>query len=596
MLSFTIAWTFLLIVCYLLGAAILTRVGGDCLEQVGDRLMISTWLGLISLSLILFTISLFFPLSLTVGTIVIICCLSIACSSSKIRTSIRNFQLLLSPAKIIGFSTLNIIVATYISQKIIWFDTGLYHFQAIQWLSRFGVVPGLALIHNRFGFVSSWFALVAPLNVGIFQARWTAFGNGFILFLACLQLSISLFRIWINNAQKADWFIILSLGLCFPLLIWQKLIISASPDVPVILLTIIISWTILIIADKHQFCNPENSSLDLTIIPLLLSVGAFTIKPSALPLLVISFSFYILACQWQWRRFVWGSAISLMTLLPLLIFSILTSGCPLYPVPILCLNLPWSVGAENAKVMSKIIQNWARWSGPTPTNANAWNWIADWLNYNTNQFTLVLVIISLISSIKVFKQLRIGKNNEYKYILSLGIFGMVFMLLQAPTFRFGLGYLTIIPAYLGALYYQKFSSIVALFFLGITGLLALVVGWYKTFLIILLIIVLVSLFIQFYQRTRGFKLAIIIVVLGLTLILNKAIQAGGYTQIYLWLPPEMKAPSRSEVKSANNIDYIKPKNSNQCWAAELICTPNNLQNVQFRDASKGIKSGFKKLE
>ena len=41
------------------------------------------------------------------------------------------------------------------------YDTGLYHAQAIRWIEEYGVVPGLANLHSRFGYNSASFALSA---------------------------------------------------------------------------------------------------------------------------------------------------------------------------------------------------------------------------------------------------------------------------------------------------------------------------------------------------------------------------------------------------------------------------------------------------
>lgn len=41
------------------------------------------------------------------------------------------------------------------------YDTGLYHAQSIRWIEEYGVVPGLANLHSRFGYNSAAFALCA---------------------------------------------------------------------------------------------------------------------------------------------------------------------------------------------------------------------------------------------------------------------------------------------------------------------------------------------------------------------------------------------------------------------------------------------------
>ncbi|HEY9614847.1 LIC_10190 family membrane protein, partial [Allocoleopsis sp.] len=195
MLVLMIAWAGLMLACWLIGTAILNGVKGDCFERIGDRLIIAVWLGVVILSVSLLAVSLVLPLSPLVGALVAITMAAIALSLQCTRAEIRTLRSVLSAKWIFGFITLEAIVAASASQKITFFDTGLYHFQVIRWLSRFGAVPGLALIHNRFGFTSSWFALAAPFNAGIFEARTAALTSGFAFLLASLHFLICLTRI-----------------------------------------------------------------------------------------------------------------------------------------------------------------------------------------------------------------------------------------------------------------------------------------------------------------------------------------------------------------------------------------------------------------
>ncbi len=40
-------------------------------------------------------------------------------------------------------------------------DTSSYHIQMVKWIQEFGSVPGIANLHLRFGFNSSWFTSIA---------------------------------------------------------------------------------------------------------------------------------------------------------------------------------------------------------------------------------------------------------------------------------------------------------------------------------------------------------------------------------------------------------------------------------------------------
>ena len=59
------------------------------------------------------------------------------------------------------YAGLTLLFAYGSSRGYMHYDTGLYHAQAIRWIEEYGVVPGLANLHSRFGYNSASFALSA---------------------------------------------------------------------------------------------------------------------------------------------------------------------------------------------------------------------------------------------------------------------------------------------------------------------------------------------------------------------------------------------------------------------------------------------------
>ena len=293
MLILSIAWLALLWFSFGIGNAILHQLQGHSFERVGDRFIISIWLGIIIISIALLTVSLFLPLSsiFSLVTILFISLVAVFYKKSIILNELKNIRSSLSLFLILIVSGIILSIAAFVSRRVVWYDTGNYHFQAIRWLSQFGVVPGLALIHHRFGFTSSWFALAAPFNSGIFESRLTTLTSGLILLIATLHFLICAKRLWNNQAYFEDWFITIALFWAIALIIWiQGLAISPSPDLPIIFLTLTIAWLFVKIGNFPA----TFFILDARLIPLILSAGAFTIKLSSLLLLFVSLIFYVL--------------------------------------------------------------------------------------------------------------------------------------------------------------------------------------------------------------------------------------------------------------------------------------------------------------
>lgn len=599
MLFFMVAWVGLILTCWLIGVAILNQVKADCFDRIGDRLIIAVWLGVVILSVSLLAVSLVLPLSPLVGAMVAITMAALALSLQDTRAEIRELLSSVSLKWIFGFLALELSVATFTSQLISYYDTGLYHFQVIQWLSRFGAVPGLALIHSRFGFTSSWLALAAPFNAGIFEARLGALTGGFVSLLATLQLLICLIRIWQSRGLLEDWFLVISLFLCILIISPYRMHISPSPDWPLIIMTVVITWIILIIINKNQF--HKSYIIEINIVPLILSAGAVTIKLSAIPLLVVSSIFYFLGRRINFKRIFLYIAIILLLISPMIGFGTITSGCPLYPSSLMCLNLPWSLGSQQAQEMSKLIQEWARWSGLRPVTANSWNWLEHWIK--TEKQSAFMLFLSILSALIIVKTSKDEWVRPHKYVLTLGGLGIAFMMYAAPSLRFGLGYLCILPAYLMAAYSYRGSPF-RITVLGImSGLSNSWLGLSLTGLIMLGMTSIISLAVWFYSshiKTKFFLIFLLFLTWIIPLKTYFLPPIYPIIQKSLILPPKLLTPNPDELvnKQINGINYVAPHprlGTDQCWAAELPCTPSlTYEDIKLRDPESGIRKGFRR--
>lgn len=570
MFYFIGAWTFLIIACCLIGTALLNVLKADSFERVGDRLIAAVWLGVVVLSISLLATSLVLPLSPLVGAVITVSISSLSLVSQRTRTEIIALWSVLSADLILGFFALELGIAALTTRQVTWMDTGLYHYGAIRWLSEFGAVPGIALLFSNLGFTSSWFALAAPLNAEIFDSRVSAVTNGFAFLIAVLHFLICLAHIFTTKAQLSDWLIVISSFIILPIVVVSNLIslilVSPSPDLPVIFLIEVVAWAILIVSQPIALSlhKVEVAILDARTIPLVLSAGAVTMKLFALPLLFISGLFYIFGRGLSVRRFLMGSAIIILLLSPMLIFGIITSGCPLYPSSFLCLDLPWSVTAQTAKTVAEGTHGWATWYGSPPKSANfalwlLWQWFS---SANLNKVMALLILISTFSAIYILRTFMTSRIRGQLWLISLGLLGITFIMFTAPFFRFGLGYLILLPALPIAMYCkEKLGNILP----ALT---------YK--------------FIYSYQFRKSCKAmltgSLFLAALIIVISINNDIQ------FQLLLPPQLPHVKLVQ-KKVNDISYFSPKND-LCWAAELPCAFEVQEDIELRDPARGIKAGF----
>jgi len=577
MLYFMITWLFLIGVCFSIGTAIVNRLKADRIDRRGDRFIAAVWLGIVVLCVSMLATSLILPLSSAVGFVLVVGLVAVSLLSQSTRRELAAVRSFLSPSFIVGFITLELIIAAFTSQKIVWFDTGLYHFGSIRWMSQFGAVNGLALIHGKFGFTSSWFALAAPLTSPIFGSRVSAITNGFVFLIAILQSLITLNQIVSRKGRLSDWFLLIFSAIAIlvytgTVLTGSPILISFSPDVTVAFLIGVTAWSILVISNSAQSSLGNSDGkmplFDAKTIPLILSAGAVTVKLSALPLLPIGFLFYLMGNQLelQIKRLLTGSAITLLILSPMVLYSLTTSGCPLYPSTFMCLDLPWSVPIEEAIKETKPIKFWwvfsdSNESGVTAIALGVWRWLKGSVKSQIMAFITIFVIVF---SIPIFRNFRKHLKLGTAWIVLLGLLGITFIMLQSPLIRFGLGYFLLIPALFGAIYGQTL-------FEKIPSKLTQPLFRFTHTLKQPQTILLTSLFF-----------------LGLTTV--GLIQ--GNAQSRLILPPPL--PSVNLVSDqVNDVTYVYPADwTVRCWASPLPCSAVPIKNIRLRDPSQGIGAGF----
>jgi hypothetical protein len=570
MLYFIAVWIVLLVVCCPIGLALLNGLALDGFDRRGDRLITSLWLGVVMLAIALLAVSLILPLSPLVGAVVAIGLCALAVEWRKTRVELTAIAASSgSRRRILGFLGWAIAIAALTSRQVTWHDTGYYHYGLIQWLSQYGTVPGLSLLFSNLGFTSSWFALAAPLNASFFEARVSAVTNGFVLLLAVLHGLVCLHQAR-KRARLSDRFAIAFLLIMLPVTLWldpmSSILVSPSPDLPIAFLVGLVSWAMLVVAQKPA---PSNRAMDDAIVrpilndaivPLILATGAFTIKLTALPVLAISSLFFVLKQGATRRQILRGGAIVGFLLSPMLISGTLTSGCPLYPATTLCLDLPWSPTAQAVQQIAANTHNWTTWYGTPPSGVHPWLWaIGQWFNTSTKEKVTVAIILGAIGAAIYVLKTHLFKAQALKrgevWVAAMGMLGITFLMLTSPFFRFTLPYITILIALLIAINSQKiFDSI----FNQLANH---------------------SLFSNSYRKSFNLFLSSILLVIIIS------------SRSHLLLPDRMKEVPAT-AKQANGISYSYPTDDMHCWSTKIPCTFSDMQNVQLADPDRGLAGGF----
>lgn len=599
MIYLALCWTILLVVFSSIGA-LFTGFLGLGGYRAGDRLVISSWLGMAVVTSMLLFLSNFSGLSPGMALFVVLAPFALL-ALRDIRTNFAreaSAWLGFLDRKTLLAYALVLLPTAYAGTEIVkWYDTGLYHWGLVKWLSEFGSVEGLGLIHERFGLVSSWFTLPAVLNSPPFEARVASVPGGMVLLLLLLHFVVCASRLASRNAgteRRGDLFVCAYTVIIFPYLAVIRMFVSPTPDMPVIVLSCFIAWLMLTAKLNEEDTGGNRlGAVNHRLLPVILSAWAMTIKLSALPLLAISMFFYLLGGGGKARKLLVSGLVVAIMLLPYMFTSLRVSGCLMFPVPVTCIEGLSSLEADSVRRYSDLISSWARWSGPTPEDTSFSNWLRTWIR---NDKIMALLLLASAFSLALMMRDRKGRKSAVYWPIMLGAAGTCFAMVKAPTLRFCLGYLAILIALLPTVYHGY-----------VVRRIQRVGGRAERSTLVLAVSVLVLAGVvlsgvvhdRFSHFVRGFSYSVEkghMAPLSSTLLLPPRILNFSADITHRGTADELHIikPLQVERKRVIDIDYYMPVDTDQCWDTDMPCAPYRLDNISLKAPGEGLAGGFVK--
>ena len=324
-------------------------------------------------------------------------------------------------------------------------DTGLYHQQAVIWMSETALPYGLANLHGRFGFNSAWWSFTA-----MFQMPWMERGASMNLATPLLCVFSGLLFV---GAVRSAWNTGLNVAVVLLLAggyLWFRQMSgtnnpSLSTDAPANLF-------ILASAAALLFWRQEKSP-QLLLIWAILSAGAAAWKLTGLPWFAAS----AMAVGWytvsgirergarcSWRQVLPGGVAAFAVLGVNALRGVIVSGYPFYPLKLAGFAaLPWAVRPETIGGDTEGIRNW-----PTRGEASGWfEFLGHWIE---NQYGLPNIVTATLlamatATLLVFAwrrgrfEARLALAETAPVALAAGI-GLAVCFAFAPALRFVSGY------------------------------------------------------------------------------------------------------------------------------------------------------------
>jgi hypothetical protein len=490
---------------------------------------------------------------------------------------------------------LSLAVAYVAAGPVTYYDSALYHIQALRWLARDGIVPGLGLVELRFGIPSDWLALVAPFDAGPLQGRMTALANAYVVFLMATQSLFCWARLLSGRPRDGD----LLLGSAFGLLIadalWVDTAVSASPDLPVAAFAIVVGWLIEVDGERARTSAGFGFYARVT----LIAATATAFKLSAAPVLAIVF----LYCFWYLRRRP-TSAIALCiiaagVLAPSVYAGIILNGCPAFPMRAGCLDLPWTIPAASAQWLRDSVTRFARWYASPEQGTGTFDWIIPYFLHPGNRVNPPLVVLALcsIAVLLVPAAARRALSHSGRWVFGLALADFAFTMVTAPDTRFGIGAIALLfGKALSAIAPPSFARstetdgrtpslssgpIIALAVIGGVGLVVFRVA------------------VLDRVTLRRWEMQIYGPILPLDLhssVADRWLLPAPLPVIYGLTRTREGNIVNLMTGYSGDVSFRKPPLSDQCWGTTELCTPGVAAPLRFRRPEIGAAGGFVRAE
>ena len=441
------------------------------------------------------------------------------------------------------------------------YDSGLYHLNAVRWNGTHPIVPGLGNLHGRLGYNNASLLYSALLDAGPFSGRSHHIASAWLIFWMLIRCLFAAFELLKRSSDGPRVETMYYAVLLAPLLAWtvnSGYASSHSPDVACFVLAIVVGGELL--AMSHFEGRKGNCAQSRFINLVLLSAAGIAVKLSFVVFglalcgigLLVLLSGQALTRR-TWRPVIIALTLGALVLLPWCVRGVILNGCPAYPAKVLRFDFDWTVPESSSDVMLMRIKTWARAPGAPPeTVQHGWAWFRPWAErtFAENVFDIRLPLLTIIlAKILFWMRLRRGCTIEMRRCTLLcapAVLGLAFWFWSAPD-----------PRYQGS----------------VTWVLA-------AFMLVLSL-----------QHQRAWALPLI---LGHgAMILAGLVNPIDVIRTYKDASVARQVPMMArETRSGLKLNI--PVQGDQCWDAELPCTPYYSPRLALRDPAD-IRKGFTKM-
>jgi len=431
------------VICFLWGFCFY-----ECISKNHTMPLISYFItGLIFITAIGQIISLFIPLNASTNIIILLLpVIPVLLKLNYFKHKIQSFKQNFRPIPRLGFLLLGSIYFLIIilnAGPIMMDDTGSYHIQMIKWIEEYGTVPGIANLHERYGFNSSWFTSIAAFNFFPHKMQSFIALNGLLSIWFCYYFIDKAFKKELPSSIKTASLLTIVLALIsWPLLRGNAA--TANYD-SITMLVVAVLFTEMIEKDIQK--NDITFRIEYVLWPAYL----FTVRIINFPFLILIFiPVAEIIKHKNWRRIITVVILPLILIVPFLCRNVILSGYLFYPSSAFDLfTVDWKTPKEVPDRLVYFITYYSRVNnGFLDIEATAQlgniKWIKSWFHYMFGYDKLIFlpgIAGIIIYLILIFRYVK--KSSLKKLISGVAMLTAVTVwFFTAPDPRFIYGFLT----------------------------------------------------------------------------------------------------------------------------------------------------------
>ena len=518
------------------------------------------WVGLLVFTLVALTLDLFLPLGARVSTWLLVLVLTSGLVLGTVR--VLRLQRQSVSARLQSRWWIALVLAVVALVYAGWalgepgnYDTGLYHIGAINYSRDFPLIPGLANLHERFGFNSSMWPLSAWLGSLGWHGEEFRLVNGALMMMMLLDTLVRVRRSQRGSVTPGTVIMIVGSVLVLGVLAQYpaRLLAASAQDTAALILGIVsIAYLSDGLARRPWWAFPASSTA------MVIAVAAVTSSALMRPLgwflfaglIVVAVGSSIVGkCPGTGLRIL-GPVVALGTVAGVVmgVRDARLSGWLLYPAGVVGFPVDWRF--PDPSVSSDRITGWAR----TPfqdvdTTLSSSDWVIGWLQRLPTDWALPALGLVLIVALALWWGTRRADEG-------LDVRGMALALV--PVAMFLLAWLLTAPD-------PRFA------WAGIVSLGLVPLGFVAQRLPVSRILL-----------GSGLFLVALVVLASLR----------GSWQEWSWAATPPPRPALTEAALADGTSIVVPIGTDQCWAVYPLCRPD-YEDLAVERRGSGVGAGFR---